>query len=144
MKAITPVNKNAVDRKKESGMAMIEFAIVFPLLFFLFLTIIQITMLYIAKQMVNYAAFYAARSATVWVPEYDPKRTDTKVIQEKIERAASIACIPLAPKYNLNSAVSVFARYPIQVAKLVSDLYMKCPEMGYRRKPGQILITSYI
>jgi hypothetical protein len=55
-------------RDGESGQSMVEFVIVFPVLFFLFLVILQTALLLNARHMVHYAAFYAARAAIVWQP----------------------------------------------------------------------------
>jgi hypothetical protein len=71
------------------GQAMTEFIIVFPVLFLLFLVIIQTALLMTARQVVQYAAFSAARSAIVYNGN-----------KEKNERAANIACIPISPKMN--------------------------------------------
>lgn len=65
---------------------MTEFIIVFPVLFLLFLVIIQTALLMTARQMVEYSAFFAARSAIVY-PVNDPK----------IKRAANMACITISP-----------------------------------------------
>lgn len=70
---------------------MVEFAIVFPVVFLFFLVIIQIALLVTARQVVNYAAFCAARSAIVQIPE------DTQKARAKAARAAAIACAPISP-----------------------------------------------
>ena len=91
-------------QKGESGQAMVEFAVVFPVLFLLFLTILQTAMLLTARQMVNYAAFCSARSAIVWIPE------DAGVAPAKIKRAAVIACIPISPRKGGSSSVLDFLK----------------------------------
>lgn len=73
-------------RKGEDGQSMVEFAIVFPVLFMFFLAIIQTALLMTARQVVHYAAFCGARAAMVGYGE------------PKIARAAQIACIPISPK----------------------------------------------
>ena len=123
MKTVGCKNKN---RKKESGQAMVEFAIVFPVLFFFFLTIIQMGLLYTAKQIVNYAAFYAARSAIVMIPEKD---IDTGTKREMIERAASIACIPISPRFSHNARNYLIYKYPVQLTNLYLQIVRKCPEL---------------
>jgi len=82
--------------KQESGQAIVEFCIVFPVLFLIILTVIQTAQLYIAKQMVNYAAFCSARSAIVWINENASSYTKTL---DKAKKAAWIACIPISPKF---------------------------------------------
>jgi len=73
-------------RRSEDGQSMVEFAIVFPVLFMFFLAIIQTALLMTARQVVHYAAFCGARAAMV---EYD---------EQKIAQAAQIACIPISPR----------------------------------------------
>ena len=64
---------------------MVEFVIVFPVLFLFFLVILQTTLLLNARQMVHYAAFYAARAA---------------IVDASAQTAAEVACAPLAPGPN--------------------------------------------
>jgi len=65
---------------------MVEFAIVFPVLFLFFLAIIQTALVMTAKQVVHYSAFCGARAAMVGYGE------------QKVAQAAQIACIPISPK----------------------------------------------
>lgn len=75
---------------------MTEFIIVFPVLFLLFLVIIQTALLMTAKQVVEYAAFSAARSAIVYKGN------------EKInKRAADIACIAISPKMTRGTLIAL-------------------------------------
>lgn len=53
-------------RKSDSGQAAVETALVLPLLTFLLLGIIQLTMMQHAKLMTEYAAYQAARAGSVW------------------------------------------------------------------------------
>jgi len=64
---------------------MTEFIIAFPVLLLFVLAIIQLALLYNAKQVVTYAAFTAARSAAV----YPNKRF-------KAVYAARLACVPIS------------------------------------------------
>jgi len=91
-------------QNKTSGQAMVEFAIVFPVLFLLILLIIQLTMMCIAKQMVNYAAYCSARSACVWMGHSSggSGQVDLTTAKKKAKRAAAIACIPISPDYGLS------------------------------------------
>jgi hypothetical protein len=73
----------------EDGQAMVEFAIVFPVVFLLFLVIVQTALLMTARQIVHYAAFNAARSAIVGDEDNEVRAW----------RAAQIACIPISPKF---------------------------------------------
>lgn len=53
-------------RRDESGQAVVESAIVIPLMTFLILGVIQLAMLQHARIMTEYAAFNAARAGIVW------------------------------------------------------------------------------
>jgi len=65
----------------ESGQAMVEFAIVFPLQLLITLLIIQVTLIMVGKQVVNYAAFSAARA---------------EIVGEDAEAAAATVCSTIA------------------------------------------------
>jgi len=67
----------------ESGQAMVESALVIPLMTFLILGIIQLVMIQHAKIMTEYAAFNAARAGIVWNAD--------KII---MENAAIISLLP--------------------------------------------------
>jgi Flp pilus assembly pilin Flp len=69
--------------KDESGQAMVESALVIPLMTFLILGIIQLVMIQHAKIMTEYAAFNAARAGIVWNAD--------KII---MENAAIISLLP--------------------------------------------------
>jgi len=53
---------------QESGTATIEFCMVFPIVMFLILILVQSTLLMVGNQFVHYAAFAATRSAIVYIP----------------------------------------------------------------------------
>ncbi|MGD8835714.1 MAG: pilus assembly protein [Desulfobacteraceae bacterium] len=95
--------------KNVNGQAMTEFVIVFPALFLLFLVIIQTTLLMTAKQMVEYSAFCAARSAIV----FDGN-------DKKIKRAADIACISISPKMTFD-VMEEFYNYAVGLGEAVID-----------------------
>jgi len=86
-------------RKDENGQAMVEFVVVFPVVFLLCLVIMQTFLLLTARQVVNYAAYCAARSAIVFLP--DSGNTEAK---KKAERAAIIACWSISPMKGFGSA----------------------------------------
>lgn len=65
----------------EKGQAIVEFAIVFPFQLLITLLILQITFLYVAGHVVNYAAFAAARA---------------ELVGESAESAAEAICTPIA------------------------------------------------
>src|SRR6478609_3734281 len=53
-------------QNRESGQAAVESALVMPLMVFLCLGLIQLTMIEHARIMTDYAAFNAARAGIVW------------------------------------------------------------------------------
>lgn len=71
--------------RKEGGQAIAEFAIVFPVLLLLVLGIIQISLMFVARSVVEYSAFAAARA---------------ELVGESPERAAEMICSAIAgPSY---------------------------------------------
>lgn len=75
-------------RKRESGQALVETAIVYPVLCFFILGVIQMTMMHQARLMLEYAAFNAARAGSVWNADHD-----------KMTRAALISMIASRPSW---------------------------------------------
>jgi Flp pilus assembly protein TadG len=73
-------------RNDEQGQSLLEFVISFPIVLFLVLAIMQFALMWNAKQVVNYAAFCAARSYIVYG------------IEGKASLAAKIATIPVSAK----------------------------------------------
>ncbi|BBB32321.1 hypothetical protein TTHT_0753 [Thermotomaculum hydrothermale] len=53
----------------EDGQALTEFILIFPLQLFITLCIMQLSLIYTARLVVNYAAFNAARAAIVVIPQ---------------------------------------------------------------------------
>jgi hypothetical protein len=68
-------------RSEERGQAMVEFAVVFPLQLLITLLVIQISLIMVGKQVVNYAAFCAARA---------------ELVGESPEDAAVTVCTPIS------------------------------------------------
>lgn len=64
----------------KKGQSMVEFAIVFPVMMLLTMGIMQLALIYTAKQVVHYAAFSAARA---------------QLVGGNAERAAEIVCTPI-------------------------------------------------
>lgn len=60
--------------RNESGQAVVEYAIVFPVQLLLTLTIIQLAHLFIARQVLEYGAFCAARAVLVGVDPVEAQR----------------------------------------------------------------------
>jgi uncharacterized protein (UPF0333 family) len=73
-------------KNDERGQSLLEFIISFPIVLFLVLAIMQFALMWNAKQVVNYAAFCAARSYIVYGDE------------DKASLAARIATIPVSAK----------------------------------------------
>jgi hypothetical protein len=88
----------------EAGQAMTEFAISFPVVLITTLILVQLALMYQAKNVVTYAAFAAARAAIVWIPaeaEGEGKHEiniDGGDKIDKIHQAAAMACVPIAPR----------------------------------------------
>ena len=76
--------------RNEKGQAVVEFALIFPLQILVTLLILQISFLYVAEQVVNYAAFAAARA---------------ELVGEDAEQAAEAICTPIAGITDLGTGV---------------------------------------
>ncbi len=117
---------------------MTEFIIVFPVLFLLFLVIIQTALLVTAKQVVQYAAFSAARSAIVYNGD-----------QKKIKRAADIACLGISPKMT-SGTLTALRDFALGLGETVIDMAMLLndyPELiglvfTWERIPGMEIIEK--
>jgi len=91
----------------QGGTAAIEMAFVFPLALMIFLTITQAALLFNGNMVVHYAAFAAARMATVVVPMdindeyrnlvYGPQQGISEK-REMIRRAAVLALVPISAR----------------------------------------------
>ena len=75
--------------KKEQGQALVEFALVLPVQLLFTLAIMQFSLMYIAKQITEYAAFCAARAALV--------HGETGREQSAARRAAKMALASIYP-----------------------------------------------
>jgi hypothetical protein len=88
----------------ESGQAMTEVAVSFPVLLITTLILMQLALLYQAKNVVTYAAFAATRAAIVWIP-VEAGGEGKHVINvdggdkyDKVHQAAAMACVPISPR----------------------------------------------
>ncbi|MBI3268569.1 MAG: pilus assembly protein [Planctomycetes bacterium] len=106
-------------RDPESGQAMTEFMIVFPLWLLMTMGIMQLGMIFGAQQIVHYAAFTAARSELV--------KGDTDTTDVTPETAARLTCLPLAGPLISGSAKKM---------KSVIDYELEALPMGF---VGQLL-----
>ena len=120
----------ALHTDQQGGVQSLAFVLTVPVFVMLMLLAVQITQLMIGMIVVHYAAYAAARSATVWVPArmesagewenrigyvrnlisledngevYEIKDTDPPSCPklEQIRRAAALACVPIAPSRDL-------------------------------------------
>ncbi len=82
--------------KHEKGQAVVEYAIMFPILLMFTLGIIQLSLLFVARHVVEYAAFCAARAMLV---EDDPE-----IAQGNAERAAHIVCSAIAGRSGVQAS----------------------------------------
>ena len=82
--------------KKQDGQAVVEFAMIFPVQLLVTLIILQLAFLYVASQVVSYAAFAAARA---------------ELVGESAEDAADAICTPVAGIRDL-SAMGPPIQYP--------------------------------
>lgn len=71
----------------EEGQAIAEFAFAFPLQLFIMFAIMQLALVYVAKQVVHYASYSAARSAMVAENPDDAWR--------RARTAAALVCSPI-------------------------------------------------
>jgi len=76
-----PSDHSSLTHHSESGQAIAEFAIVFPILLLLVLGIIQFSLMFVARGVVEYAAYAAARA---------------ELVNEDPERAAVFVCSAIA------------------------------------------------
>ena len=91
-------------RMGESGQAMTEVAASFPVLLITTLILMQLALMYQAKNVVTYAAFSAARAAIVWIPATSETEGKHQINigggekWDKIHQAAAMACVPISPR----------------------------------------------
>ena len=111
--AAVPIRKMVRHHRGEgqSGLIVIHFVLVLPILLCLLLVIFQITLIVHAKLVVNYAAFAATRSAIVVIPSAVFSRSSKKIERENeidgkdpdgpkmkmIRWSAAVACTGISP-----------------------------------------------
>jgi hypothetical protein len=111
-------------RKAEAGQAITEFVIVFWALWLATFGVAQMGLMYNGKGVTLYAAYAAARSAIVWIPQDvdggDPAGRITMSTGEdkysNIKSSAAIACVPISRR-----ASRVLAGLPV-VGPVVNDI----------------------
>jgi hypothetical protein len=118
----------ALHGDEAGGVQSVSFVLTAPIFVMLMLLAVQITQVMIGLMTVHYAAYAAARSASVWIParleplatqgenrlglrslegvyyggiEYRIARDSDSQKQEQIRAAAALACVPIAPSRNV-------------------------------------------
>ena len=76
---------------EESGTAMLDFILTFPLFVMILLIVIQFALMINARIVVSWAAFAAARSAVVWTDD------GLEVAERRARKAAAVACTAISP-----------------------------------------------
>ena len=94
---------------RNSGQSLVEFAILFPVIIYITLILIQIALIYNAYQVVNYAAYSSARAGIVYEAD-----------MEKMERAAFIAVFPIA---NRKISHRLSLRNLRRASEIIDDYY---------------------
>ena len=125
-----------------SAQAMVEFAIVAPILLIIIFGIMELALMFNAYQQVHYAAFVAVRSAIVTIPEAYPKgpdedREDPYLMAQEgsktpkrnaMELAAEIAMIPVSSPISgvvsdgIGNLPNMLSNLEAQFNNLMSDL----------------------
>jgi hypothetical protein len=88
----------------EQGQAMTETAVSFPVLLITTLIMMQLALMYQAKNVVTYAAFSAARAAVAYIGSENDSEEANQINMDggdkldKIHQAAAMACVPISPR----------------------------------------------
>lgn len=90
-------------RRGQAGQAITEFVIIFWAMFMTIMGVAQMSLMYNAKNVTLYAAYSAARSAIVWIPQStDDDGVNSVTIDTgyekygKIKQSAAFACVPIS------------------------------------------------
>jgi len=91
--------------RAQAGQAITEFVIVFWAMFMTIMGVAQMSLMYNAKNVTLYAAYSAARSAIVWIPQAtDDEGVNAITIDSgyekygNIKQSAALACVPISRK----------------------------------------------
>lgn len=98
--AVLRAHARRLHEEQESGVAMTEFAIAFPLQLFVTLAIMQFSLILIGHVLTQQAAFAAARSALVYDVPRDGAQNGGQVAADmsgQAKRAAAYVLMPLCP-----------------------------------------------
>ncbi len=140
----------AHNKENESGTSAVEFVLVLPALAVLLLMILQIALIVQAKFVVNYAAFCAARSAVVVIPDdvagrpSEPRnRIGNPDSSEKVEIIQRSAALPLTaisplPGFSVAKGVPVLTNPAV-----IADLVKLAPfDVAPRSMMGQVMLRA--
>src|SRR2546423_81522 len=116
----------ALHADQQGSVQSLSFVLTVPFFIMLMLLAVQITQLMIGEMIVHYAAFAAARSASVWIAADDGVLSENRIGQrqelyqndvgivyqiqpgsmkyERIRQAAALACVSIAPSRNWGPA----------------------------------------
>ena len=144
-------SRSQVTENGESGASAVEFVLVLPALAVMLLMILQIALVVQAKFVVNYAAFCAARSAIVVIPDDVPisrppesrNRLGNPETSEKVEtiyRSAALPLTAISPLPGLNGATGL----PVLTnPEPIADLIKLAPfDVGPRSMMGQVMLRA--
>lgn len=139
----------------QSGVSVVEFILVFPLLLALMLSILQLALLVQAKFVVNYAAFCAVRSAIVTIPARirsgrrleernvidtrDPDSPKMKIIR----RAAALPCTAISPVWRPGLVISTGTSGDLAAVAPLSRLTVFAPSFDYERQILSRAVYAY-
>jgi hypothetical protein len=127
----------------DHGSSELEFALALPWFLVSVLVTIQMTLMVNAMLVVDYAAFCAARSAAVWLPQTVPNEAANSIAPpddtdsekwSRIRRAASLSCIPISPR--LSSFAGGFLQLP--AAAITAEQFQALAALG-DPMPGQTI-----
>lgn len=144
-------SSSVVTAHSESGASAVEFVLVLPALAVLLMMILQIALVVQAKFVVNYAAFCAARSAIVVIPDdvsisRPPEsrnrlgNPDTSEKTEIINRSAALPLTAISPLPGFNGATGL----PVLTNPApIADLIKLAPfDVGPRSMMGQVMLRA--
>jgi len=134
---------------------MVETALVFPVIFLCVLGFFQLTLLVHAHSAVRGAAFFAARAATVWIPQdtgSEPAEslyfTEGSLKADAILRSARLSLVPISP--NLTAVGPGMPGYLVgqgedhaeEADRAMSELGASFPATAYAARYGYSALAT--
>jgi hypothetical protein len=144
-------NVSITNTEQESGASAVEFVLVLPILAVMLLMILQIALLVQAKFVVNYAAFCAARSAIVVIPDYvainrqleSRNQVGNPETSEKVEIIHRSAALPLTAISPLPGFSGATGLPVITNPEPTADLVKLAPfDVGPDSMMGQVMLRA--